>query len=224
MRRPYRILIALASSAVLGYAAYVSAERGLADWNSMRARHDVTTWAERRTKPQPERLQEAIDSLIDALERTPNDPTLIEDLGTALQLRAGASAPDSQMRRLAPAAALVYFRKAAALRPSSPYTWANILLAKYSLGQIDDEFFGAMRNALDLGPWEPAVQLIVADASLGVWDRLDANLRTRAIENLRRTAARHPDALARIGKDRHRISIVCAAAGDKMKNKLKCLR
>ena len=222
MRRPYRILIALIGTAVLGYAVYASATRGVADWSSMRWRHEIAGWAERRASPPPEHLQEAITTLIDALALTPDDPTLIEHLGLAHELRAIGSPPGSDSRRLNLAQALIYFRKAAALRPTSPYTWANILLTKYRLGQVDDEFFGAMRHALDFGPWEPAVQLIVADTGLGAWDRLDSGMRGRVSENLRRAAVRQADALARIATDHHRIDLVCAASVDNMKNKVRC--
>lgn len=223
MRRPYRILIALIGTAVLGYAVYESAERGLADWHSMRWRHEITGWAERRASPPPEALQDAITALIETLELTPNDSTLIEHLGLAHELRAIGSPPGSESRRLNLAQALIHFRNAAALRPTSPYTWANILLAKYRLGEVDEEFFGAMRHALDFGPWEPAVQLIVADTGLGAWDRLDRGLRDRVNENLRRAAVRQADALARIATDNHGIDLVCAASFDRMKNKVKCL-
>lgn len=211
-------------SIVLGYAIYASAKRGLADWSSMRWRHEITGWAERRaTPPPPGRLQEAITSLTDALALTPDDPTLIEHLGVALELRAAGFPPGSD-RRLYLAQALVHFRKAAALRPTSPYTWANILVAKYRLGQVDAEFFGAMHHALDFGPWEPAVQLIVADTALGAWDGLDSGLRTRVTENLQRAAVRQADALARIATKQRRIELVCAASIEKMKNKLKCVK
>ncbi|MGP1680364.1 MAG: hypothetical protein ACTS6J_24815 [Burkholderiales bacterium] len=224
LRWPYRILIAVIGTAVLGCAVYASGKRGLADWNSMRARHEISGWAERRATPPPERLQQAITTLIDALALAPNDPALVEHLGTALELRATASPPGSEMRRLTLTAALVYFRRAAALRPTSPYTWANILLTKYRLGQLDDEFFSAMRNALEFGPWEPAVQLIVADTALGAWDKLDSGLRARANENLRRAAVRQADGLARIASDRRRIDLVCALSLDTMKNRLKCVK
>lgn len=224
LRRPYRILIALIGSAVLGYGVYASAKRGLADWSSMRWRHEIAGWAERRTSPAPEQLQESITTLIDALALTPHDPTLIEHLGIALELRASGPPPGSESQRLYLAQALVYFRKAAAVRPTSPYTWANILLAKYRLNQVDDEFFGAMRHALDFGPWEPAVQLIVADTGLGAWDRLDDGLRGRVNENLRRAAARQADTLARIATHHRRIDLVCAASFDSMKNRVKCVK
>lgn len=188
----------------------------------MRWRHEITSWADRRaTPPPPERLQQAITSLTDALALTPDDPTLIEHLGVALELRATGFPPGSD-RRLYLAQALTNFRKAAALRPASPYTWGNILVAKYRLGQIDAEFFDAMHHALDFGPWEPAVQLIVADTGLGAWDALDTGLRTRVTENLQRTAVRQSDALARIANRQRRIGLVCAVSSDKMKNKLKC--
>jgi len=224
LRRPYRILIALIGTGVLGFAVYASAKRGLADWSTMRWRHEITGWAEQRASPPPEHLQEAITTLIDALALTPDDPALIEHLGIAIELRAAGSPPGSEAQRLYLAAALFHFRNAAALRPTSPYTWANILLAKYRLGEIDEEFFGAMRHALDFGPWEPAVQLIVADAGLGAWDRLDSGLRGRVSENLQRASVRQADALVRIATDHRRIDLICAASIDRIKNRVKCAK
>jgi len=222
VRRPSRILIAVIGSVVFGYAVYVSARRGLADWNSMRWRYEIAGWAEHRASPPPERLQEAITTLIETIELTPDDPTLIEHLGTALALRAAGSSPGSEPQRLYLVAALVRFRNAAALRPTSPYTWANILLTKYRLGEVDDEFFGAMRNALAFGPWEPAVQLIVADAGLGAWERLDEALRALVRDDLQRAAVRQADSLVRIASDHHKIDIVCAASNDRIKSRVKC--
>ena len=224
MSRPYRILIALIGTAVLVYAAYASGTRGFADWRSMRWRHEIAAWAERRTVPPPERMQEAINSLIDTLALTPDDPNLIEHMGVFHNLRASASAIGSDAWRLNLAQALIYFRKSADLRPTSSYTWANIALVKYRLGQIDAEFFAAMHHALDFGPWEPGVQLIVADAGIGAWDKLDGDLRGRVSEDLRRTAVRQADALARIATEHRRMDIICAASIDAMKNKVKCSR
>ena len=222
LHRLHRIGIALIATAVLGYCAFESARRGLADWSTMRWRHEIAGWAERRANPPPELLQEAITALIDALALTPEDPTLIEHLGTALALRAAGSQPGSESQRLYFAAALVRVRNAAALRPTSPYSWADIVLTKYRLGQIDDEFFGAMGNALTFGPWEPAVQLIVADAGLGAWERLDSGLRGRVSENLERAAVRQADTLARIATDHGRIDLICSISSGTVKNKVKC--
>ena len=77
LHRSHRIAIALIATAVLGYGVYASAKRGLADWSTMRWRHEIAGWAERRAPPPPELLQEGITALIDALELTPDDPTLI---------------------------------------------------------------------------------------------------------------------------------------------------
>lgn len=224
MSLPYRILLALIATLVLGSAIYDSAKRGLADWRGMRWRHEISNWAERRSSPPPDRLQEAIATLIDTLGLTPEDPTLREHMGIAHELRASASPPGSLSARLNLAQSLEYFRQSAALRPTSPYTWANILLAKYRLGQFDDEYFDAMRNALTFGPWEPAVQLIVADAALGAWDRLDEDLRARATENLRRATLRQSDGLARIASFHRRLDLICAVAFKEMQNKVKCVK
>jgi len=224
LRRPYRILIALIGTAVLVYAAYESGKRGLADWRSMRWRHEIASWSEHRATPTQERMQDAISSLIATRELTPDDPELIEHMGMFHNLRATASPAGSDAWRLNLTQALIYFRKAAGLRPTSPYTWANIAFTKYRLGQLDGEFFAAMRHALEFGPWEPAVQLTVADVGLGAWDHLDSDLRDKVSENLRRTAVRQADELARVAAFHHRIDIVCAASLDTMEKRVKCLK
>ena len=52
------------------------------------------------------------------------------------------------------------------MRPGSPYVWASIALLKLRLGEMDAEFYGALERAARLGPWEPAVQIAIADSAL----------------------------------------------------------
>ncbi len=190
----------------------------------MRWRHEIATWNARHVIPNQELLQEALTALIDAHELVPDDASIIEHLGVLHNLRALSYPPGSLSWSLNLDQALLYFRQAAKLRPTSSYTWANIVLAKYRLGRFDAEFSAAMQHALDFGPWEPAVQLAIADAGLGAWEELDSASRDRMRENLRRAAVRQSDALAQIAFGQRRTDVICAASLDMMKNKVKCVK
>jgi hypothetical protein len=104
-------------------------------------------------------------------------------------------------------------RKAARLRPGSPYTWANIALLKEQLSEPDREFETALRNAALLGPWEPEVQLVLAGAGFRHWDALApetrAAMRANAARALRWQDARMFELARRTG----RLDVLCAAPG-----------
>lgn len=74
--------------------------------------------------------------------------------------------------------ALDHYRAALALQPTSAMAWGNIALLKVSSGDIDAEFARAMRQAMALAPWEPAVQASIAGGGLSVWGRLPNDLQT----------------------------------------------
>jgi len=219
-----RVAIALAGIALLAFAAHDSVLRGLEDWRSTRARHEIRTWAQGRAVQSQEQWQRAVDALREALRLAPQDPELWESLGFAY---------DIASRNFAPAGwsvyaefALIHFRQAAALRPTSPYSWAGVAVMKYRLDQLDEEFRQAFSSAMRLGPWEPGLQLITSDMGLALWDRLDSQLRDEVRENWRRTAVRQADQLAKLAISRGRAGVVCEEAVeealDALKNRLKC--
>ncbi len=43
---------------------------------------------------------------------------------------------------------------------------------KFRLGEIDDEFYPAMRNANEYGPWEPGIQESIISMSIVLWAEL----------------------------------------------------
>jgi len=67
---------------------------------------------------------------------------------------------------------LEYHRAAVRLRPGASHSWAKIALLAGRLPEADAEFGAALRNAARLGPWEPDVQLVVAEAGFTQWARL----------------------------------------------------
>ena len=217
--RVARFSIALAGIALLAFAARDSVLRGLEDWRSTRARHEIRTWAQGRAVQSQEQWQRAVDALREALRLAPQDPELWESLGFAY---------DIASRNFAPAGwsvyaefALIHFRRAAALRPTSPYSWAGVAVMKYRLDQLDGEFRQAFSSAMRLGPWEPGVQLIASNLGLALWDRLDPRLRDEVRENWRRTAVRQADQLAKLALTHGRIGILCEVSLDAQKKPLK---
>lgn len=216
-----RYAVVLACITLLGFAAYDSARRGLADWRSERWRNEVWQWANGRPVASLEHWERTMDGLREAIRLAPRDPALWESLGFAY---------DIGSRKFVPAGgwslyndfALIHFRQAAALRPTSPYSWTGVAVMKYRLGQLDEEFRQAFSSAMRLGPWEPGLQLITSDIGLALWEKLDPPLKDEVRETWRRTALRQPEPLARLALAYGRLSILCEASLDALKNRLKC--
>lgn len=99
------------------------------------------------------------------------------------------------------------------LRPGSPYTWSNIALLKARLHQPDREFESALRNAALLGPWEPEVQIALADAGFRHWNALAPETRAALRANTVR-ALRWQDAkLFELARRTGRLDELCATPG-----------
>lgn len=218
--RVARVAIAVAGIALLAIAARDAAFRGLEDWRSTRGRHDIRMWTEGRSVPSEAQWQRTVDGLREALRLAPRDPELWEYLGLAY---------DIASRRFATGGwtvysefALVHFRQAATLRPTSPYSWAGVAVMKFRLDQLDEEFRKAFSSAMRLGPWEPGLQLITSDIGLALWDRLDPRLRDEVRENWHRTAVRQADQLAKLAISHGREGVLCKESLEVLKNRLKC--
>lgn len=170
--RASRALIAVLGMSLLAYAAYESARRGLDDWQSTRWSHEVRIWAERRAVPSEDQWQRAVDGLRAALRLAPRDPSLWGSLGFAYDVDSTTFVRSGKWH-VYDEYALIHFRQAVSLRPTSPYSWAGVAVMKYRLGQLDEELSRALASAMRLGPWEPGVQMMVSELGLALWDRLD---------------------------------------------------
>lgn len=104
-------------------------------------------------------------------------------------------------------------REALVQRPTSPYLWSNLALAKLYLDEIDDEFLAAVRHADDLGPWEPATQELVLFASLAAWESLDAPMRGSAKRVLERASNRNAEKMLEIVRRFRRLDLLCPLNG-----------
>ena len=187
--------------------------RGLADLRGFEARVLFKSWEAKRRQPSVEEWTYARSRLHEARALDPGQPNYLEDIARlyeyrALPLKAGDAVAQGYLRQ-----ALEYQREAARRRPGSPYTWANIAVLKSRLPEPDREFETALRNAALLGPWEPEVQITLADTGFRHWGALAPETRTALRANVAR-ALRWQDAkLFELARRGGRLDVLCAAPG-----------
>ena len=151
------------------YLAFVAGRTALADLYFSRANRVLNQWTAARAAPSVEQWASVRNVMLDALSLDSGNPRILDSLGRVS--RWGAAIPErpNQERAALRADALRYFRASLDRRPTSAFTWANLALEKFSLGEYDEEFEHAIRMASFFGPWLSSVQLAVANAGLGAW-------------------------------------------------------
>jgi hypothetical protein len=103
----------------------------------------------------------------------------------------------------------VHFAKAIELRPTSPYTWANIAEAKYRLGDTGKQFEAALVRSAQLGPSEAEVQRTVADLGLAVWNEADPQTLAAVDRMLTSGMRRNLPEMLQISGRRGRLDVAC---------------
>ena len=183
--------------------------RGLADLRAFEARSLIADAESRRRDPSPAEWTRALEHLGEARALDPGQPEYAEETGLLYQARALRLPPADSMTRNYARQALENHREAVRLRPGSPYGWANIALLKARLREADAEFEAALRNANLLGPWEPEVQLAIAEAGFTHWARLAPPARAAVRESAAR-ALRWQDAkLFALARRTGRLDVLC---------------
>ena len=149
-----------------------------------------------------------------SLQYATDNPWALEGLGAVDLARMRASRIPREALAAAKDARL-HFRHALAQRPTSPFLWANLALAKLYLNEIDAEFFAALRHAEELGPWEPNVQQTTLFAGLAVWPELDPGLKQTMVRTIERGGTNLPlrilpERIFNIVKSYGRFDLICA--------------
>jgi len=170
--QPAAVALGLALMLALAFAGYQAARRGLADVIAGEPRYQIERWRTGQWVPDSHKL----DALQDALERArgidPDNPSLIEELGhlhaTRVQRHPAGDPHVRAMRRQA----LLHFRQALAMRPTSGHGYTNIALMKYRLGEIDREYSHLLQQAMRRAPWEPKVQMLAIELGIAAWQAL----------------------------------------------------
>lgn len=199
--------------AALGALCALVIPRGVADLRGFEARMLFQAWENGRRPPSDEEWTLARSHLEQARALDPRQPNYLEDIARldelrALPLKASDAAAPQYLRQ-----ALVLQRQAARLRPGSPYTWANIALIKARLPEPDREFEAALRNAALLGPWEPGVQIALAEAGFRHWGGLAPETRAALSANLLRALRRQDAKLFELARRAGRLDVLCAVRG-----------
>jgi hypothetical protein len=160
--------------ALLSILATVALRHGWADLRAFQARNFMNSLDTLAQAPGAAEWALAQARMERALALDPGEPAIAEDLGRLHEMRARAGLPGDTGADSAAelGQALDYFNRSLARRPTSPYTWANIALVKARLGAVDAALFRAIANAALLGPWEPEVQVALAEVGFRHWGRL----------------------------------------------------
>jgi len=206
-----RSLIAGAALALV--LVMISAARiGWADFGSMQARNELETALTQNTRlaaPEWVRLR---DALLLAAQELPQDPQSWERLGTLYLQRATGPKADPVLARPYYQGALPHLRRALALRPTSPYTAANLALAKRALGELDAEFERAVLAAASNGPWETPVLLALLEISLTPDGALPPKLAGVLAANAERAVTLEPKRAVAIARERAALPWLCQQA------------
>jgi len=203
----HRKLATAAIILLLAGLSLVAFRWGIADVYGFLARSELESWHQPASEQQ---WQDALGNGLKALEFEPGNPEHLDTVGRIYLYRAQNRAIDEMRRDAAKANAVVYIHRAFKQRPSWPYTWAYLVLAKLQLKQIDAEFSHAIERAVTLGPWEPWVQLVVVEAGLSSWKQLDTHTRTLIVEAIDRTLKTQMPAMISKAKRYGILDFVCA--------------
>jgi len=208
-----RVLAGLCALAALGALGALALPRGLADLRALEARLMLTSWQAARRAPAADEWMFAYDRLRVARALDSTQPAYLEDTARlhelrALSFKAGDARVAGELRE-----ALGMQRRILPLRPGSAYAWSSIALLKARLREVDREFESALRNAALFGPWEPEVQLALAEAGFRHWAALGPATRAALEGNAQRALRRQDAKLFEIARRHGRLSALCSIRG-----------
>ncbi|MBL8515142.1 MAG: hypothetical protein JNJ55_14205 [Betaproteobacteria bacterium] len=204
-----RLISSLLAAAILLLAAWMALRMGAASWTAEDTEQDLTTWDKRTNDtglpPTQAEWRAAVNDLQTAIARNPRDPHLkeLESRLLALTIRKGEGVTNRQFESIAP------LERAAALRPTSPYTWANLAWALYVNGKVDARFYTVLERVVDTGPFEREALFVVIDLGLAIWDTAPKSTQ-RAIDTALKNADRREAlTIAAIAQRRRKLEQVC---------------
>jgi hypothetical protein len=149
-------------------------------------------WRDKRHQMDHDQWDTIRSRINHALQYTPDNPELLSGLGLAHEAEYifyPATEPAASMARME---ARTYYQRAIHLRPSWPYDRMNFTLVKYNLNEVEQEIYKLITQTIELGPWEPWVQQIVAELGLRNWNRLQDEFRELVKETVN-NGIRHSD-------------------------------
>lgn len=158
--------------AFLLFVIFSSIRIGAADLLSGYVRNELYAWSSSARRPDVSAVNSVSNALDVARLIAPDNPDHYENMARLALVRSGMPGTSESERNLHLAHGLEQIHKAIVLRPASPYSWGIMLLLKRERAEYDSEFCRSLERAVTLGPWEPTVQLIVADVGISAWAAL----------------------------------------------------
>ncbi len=203
-----RQLVVVPSIVVLAVLSFFAARWGAADAVAYEATSRMNSWAAKRAAPGIDSWMAVRADLEEAQRWAGTDPQLPELLGLLHLQRAGSAEY--------PELALEHFRRALELRPSSPYTWANVAEARYRLGMTAAPFERILVLTQRLGPSEPETQRLLAELGLAMWDEFGEETRNAVKAAVAAGMKRNPLEILQISERRGKLGLACShVPGDK---------
>jgi hypothetical protein len=185
MKKPplAHVVIALTAIFITAFAAISLWFGGAAAWSdagSLRARWLVSQWRQGGGPVYSLALwRQTRDDLATALQETPGNAQLMDDLGYLHAARAmGLGTPavgtvEHLLQQKLLSDAIAAYRAATQARPTFAYSWAYLALAKHLKGEQDDELWRAFDKAVRYGRNEAGAQPAIAQVAFGHWSALN---------------------------------------------------
>lgn len=154
-----------------------------ADAHSLGARKQIVGWASGESQPaSAAEWDEARDAMLAALDITPDNAALQEQMGDLYVVAGRRDWADQALRLRHFGQAVAYYQKALALRPTDPQTWASLAVAYQGLGQTGAPLHQAWAKALALGPNEGHVQPMLLETALATWSASSNEMKSWMIQ------------------------------------------
>lgn len=208
MRRQSGVSAAAALVFFIGLLGYLAARQAVSDFYTQTVSLEIESWNQPGHSFRGDELTSAIASIDRGLEVASGNAWALEQKG-ALKLGQVRGATDPVIAVEAARAALVNFRLALLRRPTSPFSWSNLAVAKLYLGEIDAELFDALAHAAEFGPWEPQAQLSALPVGLAAWNQANAAQREMILGIRDRAVMRNPEKVNEIAKGFNRLDLMC---------------
>ncbi len=178
-RRIGFVLLALVLLGFAGLSTWHGVRIAWADANTLAVRWTISQWRDGKGPVYtPDLWAQLRGELLAGLQITPDNPQLLEDLGYLHASRAVAmgwpkmDSAQEVTRQSLLSEAIGSYNAAAELRPTFPYLWAHIALAKHLKGHQDAGFWVAFDKALQYGSFAPGVPPILAKLAFRQWNGL----------------------------------------------------
>jgi len=156
------VIIKLGLSGVLGWLIVLSGQMGYASLDYYYANNHLQQWIEDGNVSSEPSYLEALSAIKLSNELHPDNPQFLETLG-AIQEQ---GVYDGHVDKSNSLLALANYNKSIQLRPLSPLSWILKVMAKWQLGEIDDDMWNAIVMLGKTGPYSIEANLVIVDVSL----------------------------------------------------------